>query len=294
MFFISKTIFIIILFLIFFNFQYFASYLNNINKNWPKYRCNPLVMPFVGVLGHDPAQNFAYCIQSIQTNFMDNFTEPLYYLGNTFSGLLGDVVQDIQYIRKKIFSLVTNISNIVTSIYGLLINIIISFQQNFIKTKDMLAKMIGTMISVVYILDGMYLSGLSIWSGPVGKTLRLVCFHPDTKVKLKNNEIKLMKNIEVDDILANNSKVYGILKLKGNKNNNNNPYYKIYSKELNDYIYVTGSHLIKDEITGKFIPVSKYEKSIIDNNIQTDYMSCLITDDHLINIGEHTFWDWED
>lgn len=300
---ITKTILIIILFYAFFNFQYLTSYLNQFQTNYPKYRCNPLVMPFVGLLGHDPAQNFAFCIQTIQTTYMTNFTEPLYYLGNGFTSLIGDITQDIQFVRQKIFSLVSNISNIIESIYGLFVNIILAFQHNFIKLKDMLAKMIGMLISIVYILDGMYLSGMSIWNGPVGKTLRMVCFHPETKIKLKNGNIKLMKEVIIDDVLENGSKVYGILKLKGNNSDDNdnddinnianNPYYKIFSKELNEYIYVTGSHLIRDN-TGCFIPVSKFEKSLLDKNLKSEFMSCLITDDHLIKIGEYTFWDWED
>ena len=36
-----------------------------------------------------------------------------------------------------------------------------------------------------------------------------------------------------------------------------------------------------------------YEKAV-RTDFETDTLSCLITDDHLIKLGEHTFWDWED
>ena len=58
-------------------------------------------------------------------------------------------------------------------------------------------------------------------------------------------------------------------------------------------IFVTGSHLVQDRRTGKFIPV----KDLLEAERTEDYtlqMSCLITDDHLIPVGEYTFWDWED
>ena len=41
----------------------------NIEKNWVKYRCNPMIMPFAGMFGHDPMENFAYCIQNMSNKF---------------------------------------------------------------------------------------------------------------------------------------------------------------------------------------------------------------------------------
>ena len=31
-----------------------------------------------------------------------------------------------------------------------------------------------------------------------------------------------------------------------------------------------------------------------EKNIKKDMFHCLITDDHTIKIGEHTFWDYDD
>ena len=45
--------------------------------------------------------------------------------------------------------------------------------------------------------------------------------------------------------------------------------------------------------TKKFIPVEEYEKATITNS-WTNEMSCLVTSNNRIPIGEYTFWDWED
>ena len=97
-----------------------------------------------------------------------------------------------------------------------------------------------------------------------------------------------MQDIMVGDILENESEVIGVLRLKGGV-----PYYRIWSKILNKFIYVTGTHLIKDSKTHKFIPVEKMPNAEITTET-TPLMSCLITHDHKIPIGEYTFWDWED
>ena len=107
---------------------------------------------------------------------------------------------------------------------------------------------------------------------------------------MNNGKTKKMKNIKIGDILENNNKVTATLNILGDKYS---PYYKIFSKELNDYILVTGEHLIQDPKTNRFIPVSDFDKAI-PTNIQDKILSCLVTQTHLIEVGEYTFWDWED
>ncbi len=34
--------------------------MKKIEDNWPKYRCNPSVMPFAGLFNHDVMQNFYF------------------------------------------------------------------------------------------------------------------------------------------------------------------------------------------------------------------------------------------
>ena len=124
----------------------------------------------------------------------------------------------------------------------------------------------------------------------IEKRDNLVCFHPETKIKLANGKYKFMKDLDLGEKLENNVEVVAVLRIKGEEKDK---YYKIYSEELNDYIYVTGSHLIMHPKTGKFIPVEKYEKANITNT-WTNEMSCLVTSNNRIPIGEYTFWDWED
>ena len=46
--------------------MYIYTSIDEIKKNWPLYRCNPLYMP----LSDNIAQDFTYCIQNTQINFM--------------------------------------------------------------------------------------------------------------------------------------------------------------------------------------------------------------------------------
>ncbi len=118
----------------------------------------------------------------------------------------------------------------------------------------------------------------------------MVCFHPETKIKLADGTFKAMKDLNLGEKLTKNIDVIAILRIKGEEKDK---YYKIYSKELNDYIFVTGSHLIQHPKTKKFIPVEEYENAKITNS-WTNEMSCLVTSNHNIPIGEYIFYDWED
>lgn len=74
-------------------------------------------------------------------------------------------------------------------------------------------------------------------------------------------------------------------------NRSKDPYYKIFSKELDDYIYVTGSHYIKHG--NKYVKVCDFPDSIQTEEYD-EVLYCLVTNTHKIPVGEYTFWDWED
>ena len=54
-------IIVVVFALIGLNFMYVMK--AQIQKNWVKYRCNPIFIPFAGLFGNHSMQNFTYCIQ---------------------------------------------------------------------------------------------------------------------------------------------------------------------------------------------------------------------------------------
>ena len=55
---------IIFMFLLLYIFNFLVAGIQRIKANWPHYRCQPTIMPFAGLFGHNASENFAYCIQS--------------------------------------------------------------------------------------------------------------------------------------------------------------------------------------------------------------------------------------
>lgn len=293
---ILNTVVIFILFKSIIIFVFLMTKMKEVKENWPKYRCNPSVMPFAGMFGHDAASNFVFCLSNIQGGLMEFFLKPINGVIGILSYLGSGFLEDIQAMRGLINWIKKASSMFSINIFSILGVIMSEFQNMIIKVKDTMMKMIGLLMVVFHLIKSTTMIGESVMNGPIGDVINTFCFRPETKLILKNGKEICMKDINLGDVLENGSTVLATLKIKGDPSN---CFYKIFSKKLNDYIYVTGTH--------KILPSNNLEKTNLDNYIDVqDYkkaiktdeideaLSCLVTDDHTIPIGEYTFWDWED
>jgi hypothetical protein len=269
---------------------FYYSQVAQIKAQWPLYRCNPMYMP----LADNMEENFVYCVQSMQTNFMGHLLQPLTFITSSLGGVLGGFVGEINDIRAMFDKIRTFISDTIQSIFGVFLNLVIEFQRITMGIKDLIGKTIGVMVSLMYIMDGSIKTMNSTWNGPPGQLVRTLgkCFHPDTNVQLQNGNIKAMKDIDLGDILEDGAIVESVMKIENTRDRA--PLYIIRNGGVRSAdIYVTGSHLVYDDAIKKFIKVENYSKAEIAI-LEADWFSCLITSNHRIKIGQQLFWDWED
>lgn len=268
--------------------MYYFTALVDIKKNWPKYRCNPMYMP----LSDNLEEDFTYCVQNTQVNLMGYLLQPITYLISTLNSMGSGFTKDINSIRDIVSYVRTFVTSIVENIFGVFANLVIEFQVIIIGIKDMVGKLIGIMVSLLYILDGSVKTMNSAWNGPPGQMVRSLssCFYPNTDVKLKNGTIVLMRDIQPGAVLENGSKVHAVMKI----DNSGEDLYEIPNGVDNQTIYVTGSHFVYDEEKCMFVRVKHYRHAKKSNKKQPLWYSSLITTDNKIKIGGHLFWDWED
>ena len=261
-----------------------------IKANWPLYRCNPMYM----YLADDIESNFVFCIQNMQTGFMGYLLQPLTYITSSVSTMLGGFSGQINMVRGMFDKIRTFMTSTIQSVFGVFLNLVIEFQKITISINDLIGKIIGSMVSLMYILSGSITTMNSTWNGPPGQMIRALgkCFYPERSVKLKNGTIKAMKDIDLGDILENGSIVESVMKIDNKQNPI--PLYVIKGAGVNkEDIYVTGSHLVLNNDTKQFIKTEDYFKAELSDK-KTEWFSCLITSDHKIQIGNEMFWDWED
>ena len=278
-------------FLIYVILVFYYSQLNDIKKQWPKYRCNPTYM----LLADDIQENFTYCVQTVQTNFIGHLLQPLEFTTSSLSGMMGGFMDEINSIRGMISKMRDFTSSSTKGIYSIFINLIIQFQKITIGIKDTFQKLLGILVTIVNIIRGLMLTTESGWAGPPGQMVRslggLACFHPETKIKLKDGSVYSMKNLPLGAELSDGGKVFSVMKID---NCSKHPFYKIKGGVDGNPIYVTGNHFVYDSNQKAFIKVKDFSEAVIENDVKSDWFSCLITSSQHIPIGEQLFWDWED
>ena len=293
---IALTLLIIIIFVGLMSFNVLVVNVQKIKDNWPVYRCNPAVMPFSSTLGNiGPSENFTFCIQNMQSSFMDHLLMPVNYSLSIMGGLAGKFQSALNAIRYMFHFIRTFVQNIVESIYGIFLNILIEFQKVTMGIIDLVGKMTGIMTAMMFMMDGTVKTMKSIWRGPPGGMLRALCFHPDTVLTLKNGKQVKMKEKNLGDVLKNGSVILGTLNLKNTNITDSSTYsnklYEIEGGEKNESIYVTGTHLVFDGTKFDYVRNYKYAKESVVNSKE---LSCLLTSDNKICIGDHVFWDYDD
>lgn len=271
---------------------FYLTAINDLKKNWAKYRCNPMYMPF----SDNIQQDFVYCVQNVQTNYMGYLLQPINYITSNLTKLGGEFTESLNGVRAMISNIRTFATSIIESIFGVFLNLIIEFQKIIIGIKDVIGKVIGIMVTLMYVLDGSIKTMQSSWNGPPGQMVRALggnCFHPDTLLLLKNGLVKTIENVGLGDILVDGSRV--LVKMKIENTDLKDDYFAFKKGGVNDSdILVTGSHFVHDTEKNKFIQVSEHKNAVSKKGMTTYWFSSLITDTHKIPIGKYTFWDWED
>lgn len=259
-----------------------------IKEDWNTYKCDPMYMP---LMSDDPSADFASCVSTIQSDTMDQLTAPITDNINGLAELGGSLSEDINGARGALSSVRNSASSITQKTFGVFLNITTEFQKMSVSIKDLVGKLLGTMVSVMYIMEGSHKTMVSIQKGPPGQLLNtLACFSPDTLLTLKTGEQVAMKDVRLNDILENGTIVHATMQIS---NSGASPYYKLKSaKQPDGYIYVTGEHYVKFKdhyIQVKYHPYAEYVPSKVD-----EVVMCFITSNHRIPIGEYEFWDWDD
>ena len=269
---------------------YMASAILKIKDDWPKYRCNPMFMPF----SDNIADDFTFCVQKVQTGYMNFLLQPLNYLLGSLDAIGGKFNMDILNVRKMYDWIRSQVSTIVQSVFSVALALITEFQRITISTKDLFMKMMGITRVMMNMVQGSIKTGQSTWNGPAGEMVRglgSVCFHPNTHVKLSNGDIKCMKELKLGDTLRGGSIVRAVMKLA---HNGTDIYHKFANAgENKEDIYVTGSHMVLNN-TGEYVQVRHHPEATSCPEKEITWFSCLITSDHKIPIGNMTFWDWDD
>lgn len=288
-----EFIFVNIIFIIGILIIVMINFISSIRQNWPLYRCNPLYMP----LSKNMESDFTFCVQDMQKNMMGSYMQPFNYILGNMGDITGGFMDNINDARKMSTGIRGFNLGSATDIFGIFNNVIVEFQKMLFAMKDIMGKVIGVVMVFIYTMESVFETGSSVIAGPIGFLMSTTqtatsCFDPETKIRLKNGNIVCMKDLHLGDRLENGSMVRATMQID---NTFKELYYKMEGKGVHKSdIYVTGTHYIYSKQKGKFVQVKYHEDAVVTDTLNTEWLSCIITDDHKIKIGDYLFWDWQD
>lgn len=253
--------------------------------------CKPYIIPFVNEswAGITFDKNIKNCVNNKSNSMFLTMMKPYLEIINNLQvqvteqnsklnnlGTVVDIFKDkmeklTKEIHAKIKYILNKILKIKNKIYEIIKNILLMFKA-----------VIYLCINLVYSVESIdnIICGL-----PFVDNTDHCCFDSETVIEIyENNTIinKKIKDIKINDILFDNSKVIGII--KGKYNNQDMYQY--------DNIIVTGNHYVYEN--NNHILVSDSIKSILLKNYNTDYIYCLITSNNKIRIDNIIFSDYFD
>lgn len=250
-----------------------------LKQHWTEYRCNPIYIPMAGMVGDSIVSNFTKCTMKGFQDYAGFMMDPLMSEFSIVNDTLGEIGGAMNSMRTMMSSTRNGFLGIIGSVFGKIQNLISQFQYIIVRMRTLLSRIVGTMLSFIYIFYAGMETGTSVMNGPIGKTVSFLCFDPSTLVVLKENRAIPMEYLKVGDILYTGETVTSI--------------YKVNAKGVHMYhiggIVVSGNHKIRYE--NKFIKVCEHpDAQKIQNKFQ--YLFCFNTDTHRIHLRGIEFLDF--
>jgi len=257
---------------------YIMSNVKDLKDNWMTYRCNPAYMPLAGFVGQDVFKNFTDCTMKSFQDYSGYVVDPIM---SQFS-LIGDVVIDINTSMDSMRGMISDTRNgflgIVGMVFGKIENLMSQFQYIIIRMRTLMARIVGIMMSFIYIFYVGEQTGESVANGPIGQTISFLCFHPDTKIETALHETKSIKDIGLGTSLRNYQTVTSKYTISGK----DVPMYKLGN------VIVSGEHRVLYQYS--YIKVKDHPDAIRDEDCEI--LVCLNTDTHRILIDGRVFMDF--
>jgi len=172
-----QSILIIFLFSMFPVVDAFTGAMKNVQSNWAANRCNPIMMPFASMIapkGSDvnTSDNFAFCVQTLMASFAPTILQPFSYLQSMSVDMMGSINDSLLTNTEQSSWMTFSLSNIIGSIYGVFLNVIVEFNVIVIKLLDVQGKMAGVITSILYIMTVVQYAFESMWAGVPGAMIK--------------------------------------------------------------------------------------------------------------------------
>ena len=180
---------------------------SDISKNWPKYRCNPTVMPLASFYGHDTTENFQYCMGAMMNNELGGALSPVFQVLATFLGTLATLVSVANNIRLEMATFMGGVNTIFQNFTDRFVQLSNNIRVSAQRIRMLMGRVYGTMFAMIFMSFSATAALLNFGDTFLFKFLDTFCFDPDTEVEIVGKGKIPVKDVKIGDVFTNSSKV---------------------------------------------------------------------------------------
>jgi hypothetical protein len=150
------------------------SQLSFLKKNWVQYRCNPIYMPMASLVGQDVVTNFTQCTIKGFHDYLGFIMDPVMAELSVVTDGVSEIADGMDEMRTTMSSVRGGFLGILGTVFGKIQNLMSQTQYTIIRMRTLMARIIGVLMSFVYIFYGGMETGSSVMNGPIGKTVQML------------------------------------------------------------------------------------------------------------------------
>ena len=260
--------------------------LADIATNWPKYRCNPLIMPFAALFGHDSTENFNFCMKNIFTLNAGAVLAPIYGVMSNFTDIVGTISNVANSFRYLIANLLHGMERLMGSFRDRFQFILFSVRMSFLKIMNLMGRLYSTFYAVIF----MGMSGLqaakNVGNNDMVKFLLEFCFDPETPIELESGAIIPMSALKIGNRLAKVDGKSPVVTSLFSFDGLQTPMVRIGST------VVSSQHFMYNEKLGCWIEAGQHPDAVVVNSLNK--LVCLNTSTHILLINGLLFSDYDE
>jgi hypothetical protein len=145
-----------------------------LKKNWVEYRCNPIYMPMAGLVGQDVVTNFTKCTMKGFHDYAGFVMDPLMAEFSVVNETLSEVNGAMGSMRTMMGGVRGGFLGIIGSVFGKIQNLMSQVQYLIIRMRTLLSRIIGVMLSFVYVFQTGMQTGDSVNNGPIMRIVNIL------------------------------------------------------------------------------------------------------------------------
>lgn len=263
----------------------YGSNISSIQENWPEYRCQPHIMPFAGLFGHNINENFQFCIQQIIQENTKGIAGPFAQGMGGFTSVLMNLMKSANSFRTMLATLVGGVFKIISEFKARMTALMSRVKITASRMKAMMYRVYGTMFAVMYMGMSAQTGIANFGDSFIFKFIDTFCFPPEQPISLYDGTVVPISTVKVGDILLNGHRVETTYKFAADGQD----------MVILGNVTVSSNHFVRFD--GKW----RMAKDHPDARVLGPWrgglerpLICLTTHDHIIPIGSYIFADYDE